>query len=82
MHAYGLKFPPDDPPAPDVLNFRRVELLHQMMIVHGDDKPVYITEAGWNDHPRWTKAVRPGQRIIYTIDAFKYAEANWPWAIP
>lgn len=80
IHAYGLKFPPDDPPAPDVLNFRRVELIHQMMIDHGDgQKSVYITESGWNDHPRWTKAVRPGQRIAYTIDAFKYAEANWPW---
>ncbi len=80
IHAYGLKFPPDDPPAPDVLNFRRAELLHQMMVDNGDgQKPVYITESGWNDHPRWTKAVRPGQRITYTIDAFKYAEANWPW---
>ena len=80
IHAYGLKFSPDDPPAPDVLNFRRVELIHQIMVDHGDGgKPVYITESGWNDHPRWTKAVRPGQRIEYTIDAFKYAEANWPW---
>ncbi len=80
IHSYGLKFPPDDPPAPDVLNFRRVELIHQLMIENGDgQKPVYITESGWNDHPRWTKAVRPSQRITYTIDAFKYAEANWPW---
>lgn len=80
VHAYGLKFPPDDPPAPDVLNFRRVELVRQIMVDNGDaNKPVYITESGWNDHPRWTKAVRPGQRITYTLDALKYAEANWPW---
>ena len=25
-----------------------------------------ITEGGWNDHPRWTRAVRPGQRIANT----------------
>lgn len=81
VHAYGLKFPPDDPPAPEVLNFRRVELVRQIMLDFGDaNKPIFITESGWNDHPRWTKAVRPGQRIAYTIDALKYAEANWPWA--
>ena len=80
VHTYGFKFPPNEPPAPDLLDFRRVELLHQVMIDSGDgDKPVYITESGWNDHPRWTKAVRPGQRIAYTLDAFNYAEANWPW---
>jgi hypothetical protein len=51
------------------------------MLDNGDrSKPVFITESGWNDHPRWTKAVRPGQRIAYTLDAFRYAEANWPWA--
>lgn len=80
IHTYGFRFPPEEPPAPDVLNFRRAELLREIMVAHGDaGKPVYVTESGWNDHPRWTKAVRPGQRIAYTIDAFKYAEANWPW---
>jgi hypothetical protein len=80
VHAYGLKFPPDDPPAPDALNFRRVELLRQIMVENDDAaKPIFITESGWNDHPRWTKAVRPSQRITYTIDAFNYAEAHWPW---
>jgi hypothetical protein len=80
VHAYGWAFPPDEPPAPDVINYRRTELLREIMVSHGDgDKPVLITEAGWNDHPRWTKAVRPGQRVAYTLDAYAYAEANWPW---
>ncbi|MFQ5593928.1 MAG: endo-1,4-beta-xylanase [Anaerolineae bacterium] len=79
-HAYGWKFPPDDPPAPDKINFRRVELLRQIMIENGDaDKPVYITEAGWNDHPRWTKAVRPAQRAAYTVRAYEIAR-GWPWS--
>ncbi|HPV08204.1 MAG TPA: hypothetical protein PLD57_14110, partial [Aggregatilineales bacterium] len=70
-----------DPPAPDVLNFRRAELLREIMVAYGDEnKPVVITESGWNDHPRWTKAVRPGQRIAYTLGALEYAEENWPWA--
>ncbi len=79
VHAYGLTFPPDDPPDPEVINFRRVELLRQVMAANGDgDKPTHITEAGWNDHPRWTRAVRPAQRIRYTIRAYEMA-LEWPW---
>lgn len=80
VHTYGLTFPPEADPEPDILNFRRVELVRQVMVAHGDSEtPIYITESGWNDHPRWTAAVRPSQRIAYTIDALKYAEENWPF---
>jgi polysaccharide biosynthesis protein PslG len=80
VHTYGLTFPPEAEPAADVLNFRRVELLREVMVAHGDGETgMYITETGWNDHPRWTRAVRPGQRITYTLDAIRYAEANWPF---
>jgi hypothetical protein len=79
VHAYGLTYPPEDPPAADVLNFRRVELLRAIMAAHGDGaKAIHITEAGWNDHPRWTRAVRPAQRIRYTLTAYDMALA-WPW---
>ena len=78
-HAYGWRFPADDPPAPDKVNFRRVELLRQVMVRNGDGaKRIYITEGGWNDHPRWTKAVRPAQRAAYTIRAYELA-ARWDW---
>jgi len=78
-HAYGWKFPADDPPASDKINFRRVELLHDVMLRNGDThKPIIITEGGWNDHPRWTKAVRPGVRIANTLEAYRLA-ADWPW---
>jgi hypothetical protein len=80
VHAYGWAFPPAEAPAPDAINFRRTELLREIMVDYGDGgKRVYITEAGWNDHPRWTRAVRPGQRVTYTLDAYAYAEENWPW---
>jgi polysaccharide biosynthesis protein PslG len=79
-HAYGLKFPPDDPSAPDALNFRRVELLRQIMVEYGDaDKPMMLTESGWNDSPRWTRAVSPGVRIDYTLGGYMWAEQHWPW---
>ncbi len=81
VHAYGMTSPPEQPPSPEVLNFRRVELVRQIMVENGDAaKPVFVTESGWNDAPRWVKAVRPSQRITYTLDAFAYAEQNWPWA--
>jgi hypothetical protein len=79
-HTYGFTRPPEDEPGPDVINFRRVELLRPVMERYGDgDKPVVITEGGWNDHPLWANAVRPGQRIAYTLQAFDMVE-NWPWA--
>ncbi|RMF00366.1 MAG: hypothetical protein D6768_12985 [Chloroflexi bacterium] len=80
VHAYGWSFPADDPPAPDVINFRRTELVHQLLADNGyGSLPIYITEGGWNDHPRWTRAVKPGQRIQNTIRAYELA-ASWPWA--
>lgn len=82
VHAYGYKLPPDDPASPDRINFARTELVHALMTRHGDgSKPVLITEGGWNDHPRWTKAVRPAQRVQYTLRAYEKAERDWPWVL-
>ncbi len=79
VHTYGFTDPPEAAPAPDKLNFRRFELLQAVMAKHGDaNKPIYITESGWNDAPRWTKAVHPGQRLQYTIDSFRWVEGHWP----
>lgn len=80
IHSYGFLDPPEAPPAANRLNFRRAELLRGIMLEYGDAaKPAFITESGWNDHPRWTGAVRPSQRSAYTIRAFQFAEANWSW---
>ncbi|MEW5961284.1 MAG: beta-galactosidase [Chloroflexota bacterium] len=80
VHAYGWSFPADDPPDPQVINFRRTELVHQLLVDNGyGDLPIYITEGGWNDHPRWTRAVKPAQRIENTIRAYELVQ-SWPWA--
>ncbi len=80
VHSYGFTYPPQAEPAPDVLNFRRIELLHEIMVEYGDgDKSVYLTETGWNDHPRWAYAVRPLQRINYTIEMYEYTREAYPW---
>ena len=79
VHAYGWTSPADEPPSSDRVNFRRTELLRDIMVKNGDaGKHVFITEGGWNDHPRWTKAVRPAARIEDTLSAFDLCEA-WDW---
>lgn len=80
IHTYGFTDPPQAEPSDTALNFRRAELLHDIMLEYDEpDTPVFITESGWNDHVRWTKAVRPSQRSIYTVEAFQYTEENWDW---
>ncbi|MCE5259110.1 MAG: beta-galactosidase [Chloroflexi bacterium] len=79
VHAYGMTFPADDPADPEIVNFSRVELLYEIMSANGDGaKKIYITEGGWNDNARWTRAVKPYQRIAYTVQAYKQA-LTWDW---
>ncbi len=80
IHAYGWAGDPDEPADPNAINFRRTELMRAIMVENGDGaKHAMITEGGWNDHPRWTRAVHPAQRIDYTLRAYAIADAEWPW---
>lgn len=82
IHAYGGKFTPDEPADPNAINFARAELARAVMERNGDGhKPAMITEGGWNDHPRWTRAVRPGQRIQYSLRAYQKVLEEWDWAL-
>jgi hypothetical protein len=64
VHNYPFIYPPQAEPDRGVLNFRRIELWREIMLSYGDSaKPMYITETGWNDHPRFSYGVRPLQRI-------------------
>jgi polysaccharide biosynthesis protein PslG len=81
-HAYGLTYAYDEPPAADVLDFRRVELVRGVMVKYGDAaKRVMLTESGWNDSPRWTMAVKPAARIANTLGGYAWAEQQWPWML-
>ena len=80
VHAYGWSFPANEPADPAVVNFRRAELEREIMVEFGDEeKPIFITEGGWNDHPRWSKRVRPAGRIAYTLEAYDIARNVWEW---
>jgi hypothetical protein len=80
VHAYGWSMPPDAPADLGVVNYNRIELLHDLLVEAGyADLPIFITEGGWNDHPRWTKAVQPAQRAAFTVRAYQKSLEEWPW---
>jgi O-antigen ligase len=82
---YGFDRPPDDPPAADVLNFRRAELLRQVMMDRGDgETPIWLTAFGWHsatgdgDTP-W-RSVPPDVQATWAVDALEWARRQWDWA--
>ncbi|MCY4105458.1 MAG: beta-galactosidase [Chloroflexi bacterium] len=80
LHTYGGNRPPEEAPAVQRINFRRMELHRSLLKRYGQgEKPVYVTEFGWNDHPRWVHAVSTAQRSEYTLAAYRWAEKRWPW---
>lgn len=51
-HPYGFNAPPEEEPAPDRLNFRRVELIRDLMVEYNlDNKQIWLTEFGWLRNP-------------------------------
>ncbi len=81
VQAYGFDLPPSDPPSPQRLNFRRAELLRQIMASHGDaHKPVYVTTFGWNTKESIWKSVPPQTQRDYVKSGVEYALEHWPWS--
>jgi len=91
-HNYGFGGEPEDKTwGSGILNFRRAEDLHAVMVAHGDgDLPVWGTEFGWllesaECSSYWDQIgfawqqVSAQQQADYLTRAFAYADANWPW---
>jgi O-antigen ligase len=87
--AYGFDQPPESPPAPDQLNFRRVELLHQVLVRHGlAGMPIFITRWGWwtPQSPNLDPQVSPWRSIpVTTLRDYQqrgwlWMQMHWPWA--
>jgi polysaccharide biosynthesis protein PslG len=87
-NAYGMDKPPTDPPNKNVLNFRRVELLRQVMEKNKDaNKAIWLNEYGWNASPKeMTKEELMWQRVTekqqadWTVEGVQYAQRHWPWS--
>lgn len=90
VHAYGARSPADEEPHPDRVNFRRVEVYRDTLRRLGMERPILVTEGGWNDHPRWPGAVRPAERLRWTVEAYRISEnwsdviavCMWQWQLP
>ncbi|MBK6768402.1 MAG: endo-1,4-beta-xylanase [Ardenticatenales bacterium] len=85
-NAFGMDRPPNDPPAPDRLNFRRIELQRAIMREAGDDEtPIWLSEYGWNAAPVgladniWGH-VPAASQAEWTVEGVRLAQAEWPWA--
>jgi hypothetical protein len=87
-NAYGMDKPPGDAPSKSTLNFRRVELLRQVMEKHGDtNKAVWFNEYAWNASPKdmpkeqlvWQR-VTEQQQADWTVEGVQRAQRDWPWS--
>ena len=83
----GWNIPPEAPPDPNVLNFRRVELVRELMTGYGlRPKAIWLNEYGWNASPRdmdpgklvWRR-VDEVQQAAWTVDGVRFGLTNWPW---
>ncbi|MCB0245692.1 MAG: hypothetical protein KDI12_19930, partial [Anaerolineae bacterium] len=84
---YGFDLSPDDPPDPARLNFRRAELLRQVMVDNGDAGSRLLMAAyGWHATASgdptvspW-KSVSPERQAQWATEAADWARRNWPWS--
>lgn len=92
---YGFDFEATDPAHPGRLNFRRLELLRQVMLAHGEaEKPIWATAFGWailpvdwaGQPPPWrsdqNRLDPPEVQLERTAAAIRQARREWPWLGP
>ena len=90
IQPFGLWTKPLDAPAPDQLNFRRAELIRQIMLNHGDgDTPIWATGFGWVALPAdWSGQPSPWSNDLPSVQAprtavaIDHARRHWPWLGP
>ena len=86
MQGYGLwSGPYDRRMRPRVINFSRPLYIRDIMVKNGDEsKPIWISEMNWNAVPA-DFPVKPygyvteEQQARYVVEAYKRAQAEWPW---
>jgi hypothetical protein len=102
--AYGLGQPPDEHrylwvrsgdnwvwsrPIDTRTDVSRLVLVREVMERNGDgDKPIWVSEFGWNSAPEsipeerrtvWGEPVSEEQKATYLIDQIERARNEWPW---
>ncbi|MBK8900056.1 MAG: cellulase family glycosylhydrolase [Anaerolineaceae bacterium] len=69
---------------PNVINYPHNLYLRDVMVRHGDaDKPIWISELGWNVVPDGIDMrfgqVTPEQQARFAVEAYERAQEEWPW---
>jgi hypothetical protein len=59
VHTYGFTHSPDSDPDPGTINFRRIELLREIMSAYGDEDNPCPLLTRWNDDPRDQRGSEP-----------------------
>lgn len=96
-HPYGFDAPPEEAPAVNRYNFRRAEVIRQIMTQYRVNKPIWTTEFGWLRDPAEDGVSCPDNhpsirdfdwlrldgntQADYILRAFQYA-SRWPWSGP
>jgi hypothetical protein len=80
VHDYGYGLAPEDARgAHGGLNLARILDLRDIMLAHGDPKPVWITELGYTIQPGLHPFVTEEDQALYLSGAFERVRREWPW---
>jgi hypothetical protein len=83
--GYGLfSGPTDQRVRPTVINYPHVVLLRDVMVAYGDaEKPLWISEAGWNTVPDGIDApfgqVSLEEQAKYVTQVYQRTQEDWPF---
>jgi hypothetical protein len=77
VHLYCQERSPLDTTSPQQIRFDRLLLTRALAQQAGADKPIWITEFGWNTNPAKPDSVSEGAQAQYTYDALVRASTEW-----
>ncbi len=79
-HPPGARWPADAPQQSHHY-FRHIERVHDLMRQHGDTRPVWITEVGWNTSPAEgaPEPVSEEEQSRYLVDTLWMVRQSYPW---
>jgi hypothetical protein len=77
VHLYCQERSPLDTTSPQQIRFDRLLLTRTLTQRAGADKPIWITEFGWNTNPAKADSVNEGQQAQYVHDALVRVNTEW-----
>lgn len=86
IEPFGLRDGPAARPHREQLNFRRAEVLQDVLVRHGVRRPVWAVAWGWNGRPARSQGPisphgghPPAQAADWMREGYALARDDWPW---